>query len=262
MARLCVIIALALLPTMVSATSRLQTFCDQWPGQWFDTSQTCFVLTSAYSWNDGWDECSNFIDTADAPDTIKGRLAQLISEKERTSFLDMVYSANVPSVYLGVGAFVSGSGNAADWNWCDTKACGRDGSQAKHPITIDMSGATLGGANKDCGEMKKNDTKLMSVDCNGPTQVIACQYFLTQTQDIRPDKPPARYVKQRSSPKRFRLREYLNVPMQRQCAYNCYNFAGCTGYMLSSIGNTCALLGAIDTSNPANVVNAFIDQLQ
>uniref|UniRef100_A0A914WQK0 Uncharacterized protein n=1 Tax=Plectus sambesii TaxID=2011161 RepID=A0A914WQK0_9BILA len=76
----------------------------------------------------------------------------------------MISSANIPGVYLGVGAFVSGSGNAADWNWCDTKACGRDGGQTKHPITIDMNGTTLGGAKKDCGGMNKNDPKIRRVN--------------------------------------------------------------------------------------------------
>uniref|UniRef100_A0A914XGW0 Uncharacterized protein n=1 Tax=Plectus sambesii TaxID=2011161 RepID=A0A914XGW0_9BILA len=64
------------------------------------------------------------------------------------------------TIYLGVGAFVSGSRNLADWNWCDTKACGRDGGQAKHPITIDMSGASLSGGDENCGEMQKKDRKL------------------------------------------------------------------------------------------------------
>uniref|UniRef100_A0A914UQW4 C-type lectin domain-containing protein n=1 Tax=Plectus sambesii TaxID=2011161 RepID=A0A914UQW4_9BILA len=165
MSRLCMIFALTLLPTTVSATSRLQTLCTQKSGQWFNPSQTCVVLSSAsYIWDNGWDYCSSFVDTVNGSDAIKGRLAQLISESERTSLLDMVTAASEKGVFLGVGAFVSGSANAADWNWCDTKACGRDGGQAKHPITIDMSGATLGGGKKDCGEMKKNDPKIKRIE--------------------------------------------------------------------------------------------------
>uniref|UniRef100_A0A914WEE6 Uncharacterized protein n=1 Tax=Plectus sambesii TaxID=2011161 RepID=A0A914WEE6_9BILA len=165
MSRLRMIFALTLLPTTVSATSRLQTLCTQKSGQWFNPSETCVVLSSAsYIWDNGWDYCSSFVDTVNGSDAIKGRLAHLISESERTSLLDMVTAAGAKGVFLGVGAFVSGSANAADWNWCDTKACGRDGGQAKHPITIDMSGATLGGGKKDCGEMKKNDPKIKRIE--------------------------------------------------------------------------------------------------
>uniref|UniRef100_A0A914WJW3 C-type lectin domain-containing protein n=1 Tax=Plectus sambesii TaxID=2011161 RepID=A0A914WJW3_9BILA len=161
MSRLCTLFALALLPTTVSATSRLQTLCTQKSGQWFNTSQTCIVLSSTpYSWNQGWDNCSSFVDTVTGNDTIKARLAHLISESERTTLLDMIFSANIPAVFLGAGAFISGSGNATDWNWCDTKACGRNSSQTKHLITIDMSGATLGGVKKDCGGLNKNDPKI------------------------------------------------------------------------------------------------------
>uniref|UniRef100_A0A914WL89 Apple domain-containing protein n=1 Tax=Plectus sambesii TaxID=2011161 RepID=A0A914WL89_9BILA len=165
MSRLCALFALALLPKTVSATSRLQTLCTQKSGQWFNPSQTCVVLsTASYTWDDGWDNCSSFVDTVTGNDTIKARLAHLISESERTTLLDMVTAAGANAVYLGVGAFVSGSGNAADWNWCDTKACGRNSSQTKHPITIDMSGATVGGVKKDCGEMKKNDPKIKRIE--------------------------------------------------------------------------------------------------
>lgn len=59
-----------------------------------------------------------------------------------------------------MGAFVAGSQNPNDWNWCDTKNCGRDGGQPKHNITINMSSAVL--SNGDCGQMNKNKTEIYS----------------------------------------------------------------------------------------------------
>uniref|UniRef100_A0A914WKQ6 C-type lectin domain-containing protein n=1 Tax=Plectus sambesii TaxID=2011161 RepID=A0A914WKQ6_9BILA len=161
MDRLCVIFTLVLLPTFVSTVSRLQTFCTQRSGQWFNTSQTCVLLSSeTYSWNDGWDYCSSYVDTAGENDTIKGRLAHLISESELFSLRSMSFTVGSPTIYLGAGAFVRDSRNIDDWNWCDTKACGRDGGQAKHPITIDLSGVYINGGDKNCGEIEKNNRGL------------------------------------------------------------------------------------------------------